>query len=242
MRVFCGIVRTQRSQAADRLCFEMAETQLGLITGDQLRSFGFSNEARRRRLRDGRMLPVLPGVCRLPGFEDRGVSSFGRPGCGWVVAGRYRTRPPRRCKGCLTRGTWPLHLSSMQRSLKSPSDRIVVHRVTMLEGRDLRWFEGIRITNAARTLFDLAGSLDADSFDLALDDARRRRLIAERPLREVLDRLSARGRAGSKLLKSGARLRRNGARGSRESLRTPISAVRPAQVSSAARPTVLHPR
>lgn len=200
MRVFCGVVRTQGSQVADRLCFEMAETQLGLIADDQLRSFGFSNEARRRRLRDGLILPVLPGICRLPGFEES-WRQFARATWMWLGGrGALSHTTSATTQGILDKGTWPIHLSSVQMSLKSPSDRIVVHRVTMLEGRDLRWFEGIRITNAVRTLFDLAGLLDEDSFDLALDEARRRRLIAERPLREILGRLGARGRAGSKLL------------------------------------------
>ncbi|MGH2700323.1 MAG: DUF559 domain-containing protein [Actinomycetota bacterium] len=200
IRMFCGLVRTQRSQAADRLCFEKAETQLGLITEDQLRSMGLSNEARRRRVRERLMLPVLPGICRLPGFEES-WRQFVQATWMWLGGrGALSHTTSATMQGILNKGTWPIHLSSMQMSLKSPSDQIVVHRVKMLEGRDLRWFEGIRITNAIRTLFDLAGLLDEDSFDFALDEARRRRLVAERPLREILDRLGTRGRAGSKLL------------------------------------------
>lgn len=84
--------------------------------------------------------------------------------------------------------------------LRSPHKDIKVRRVVDLSSRDLRWFDGIRITNPTRTVIDLAGVLDRRRLDLAIDEARRRRLIAERPIRETLQRLGRQGRSGAALM------------------------------------------
>ena len=91
----------------------------------------------------------------------------------------------------------PIQISTTQSSLKSPSEVVVVHRVNRLETRDLRWIDGMRVTNAVRTVLDLAGDLPPEAHDHVLDEARRRRLVAERPLREALERLGRRGRTGT---------------------------------------------
>lgn len=88
------------------------------------------------------------------------------------------------------------------RSLKSPTRRIIVHRVGALESRDLRWVRGMRATNPLRTVFDLAGSLSPSEFEMVLDEARRRRLIAERPLHEMLERLGSNGRPGTRHIRA----------------------------------------
>jgi hypothetical protein len=78
--------------------------------------------------------------------------------------------------------------------LRTPHKDIQVRRVVDLQSRDLRWFDGMRITNPTRTVIDLAGILDRKRLDLAIDEARRRRLLAERAVRETLERLGRQGR------------------------------------------------
>jgi very-short-patch-repair endonuclease len=60
----------------------------------------------------------------------------------------------------------------------------------------------MRVTNAVRTIFDLAGCLPLTRFEVILDEARRRRLVAERPLRELLERLGRCGRPGTRYLRA----------------------------------------
>ncbi len=96
----------------------------------------------------------------------------------------------------------PVEVSSTMRSLKSPSELIIVHRVGALDNRDLRRLRDMPITNPLRTIFDLAGTMKPEKFELVLDEARRRRLIAERPLRQILDRLGRSGRPGTRQLRS----------------------------------------
>lgn len=55
----------------------------------------------------------------------------------------------------------------------------------------------MRITNATRTVIDLAGVLDRGRLDHVIDEARRRRLVAECPIRETLERLGRQGRSGA---------------------------------------------
>jgi very-short-patch-repair endonuclease len=96
----------------------------------------------------------------------------------------------------------PIELTTSQRSLKAPCDRVVVHRVKQLEQRDIRVIHEMNITTPVRTIVDLAGSLPLHRFEFALDEARRRMLVAERPLREILDRLGCRGRPGIQALRA----------------------------------------
>lgn len=98
--------------------------------------------------------------------------------------------------------SFPLDVSSTMRSLKSPTGRIVIHRVGELDSRDLRPLNDMRVTNPLRTIFDLAGRLNPDRFEVVLDEARRRRLVAERPLRDLLDRLGRCGRPGTRHLRA----------------------------------------
>jgi very-short-patch-repair endonuclease len=92
-------------------------------------------------------------------------------------------------------------VSSTLRSLKSPSERVMVHRVGHLDNCDLRWVDEMRITNPIRTIFDLAGTLKPERFEFVLDEARRRGLVAERPLRMALERLGRPGRPGTRQLR-----------------------------------------
>jgi very-short-patch-repair endonuclease len=97
--------------------------------------------------------------------------------------------------------SYPVELSTSLPSLRAPDERISIHRVKSLEGRDLRGFDGMSITTPVRTVFDLAGSLSSNRFEHVLDEARRRHLVAERPLRELLDRCARQGRSGVKRMR-----------------------------------------
>jgi very-short-patch-repair endonuclease len=174
----------------------------GLLTRAQLEKAGFGKAARGRRVKSGLLVPVLPGVFRIAAVPESWVQ--------WVRATWLWLRR----RGVLSHLTsaslmrlidhqpFPIEVWSTIRSLKSPSDRITVHRVGELDNCDLRWLEDMRITNALRTVFDLAGSLNPERLEFVLDEARRRRLVAERPLRDLLDRLGRCGRPGTRQLRA----------------------------------------
>jgi hypothetical protein len=174
----------------------MAESQGGLIMTEQLLAAGLNRQAIKRRRDSGMLMVVLPGVYRLAGSPSSWILSV-RATHMWL---RTRGVLSHHCAGALqslVEGTpRPIDVSTTG-YLRSPHDAIRIRRVTQLETRDLRWFDGMRITNATRTVIDMAGDLDRERLDHVIDEARRRRLVAEGPIREALARLGTQGRPGA---------------------------------------------
>jgi very-short-patch-repair endonuclease len=92
---------------------------------------------------------------------------------------------------------------------------ITVHRTRSLPPTDVTDIRGIPVTAPARTLLDLAASVDRDELERALSEAFARQLVTERELDSVLTR--GQGRAGAVALRalveaqSGARVTRSDA-------------------------------
>jgi hypothetical protein len=140
---------------------------------------------------------MLPGVFRIAGVPET-WSQWARAAWLWLRGrGALSHLTSASLMNLVEEQRFPLEVSSTMRSLKSPNHRVVVHRVGALDGCDLRWLKDMRATNAVRTIFDLAGSVNPEMLEGILDEARRRRLVAERPLRDLLDRLGRCGRSGT---------------------------------------------
>ena len=177
----------------------LAENQSGLVRADQLVDLGLNRQAIARRRDSGVLVAVLPGVYRPAGTPSTWFL-FARATYMWLGdRGALSHRTSAALQSLVEGFPRPIEISTTG-SLRSPHKDIKVRRVVDLPSRDLRWFDGMRITNPTRTVIDLAGVLDCRRLDLAIDEARRRRLIAERPLRETLDRLGRQGRSGAGLL------------------------------------------
>jgi very-short-patch-repair endonuclease len=65
-----------------------------------------------------------------------------------------------------------------------------------------RMFGGVRVTGIEATLVRLAHVLDSEAFEIACEDARRRRLTTVPALRACLDRLARPGQAGVAALRA----------------------------------------
>jgi very-short-patch-repair endonuclease len=195
-------MHTQRTSQADARCVSLMRAQDGLISRDQLELEGLGEAARRRRVRAGLLVPILPGVYRSL-VTTESWRQFVRATWMWLRGrGVLSHLTSASLLGLVENEPLPIEVTSSLSSLKPPSDRVVVHRVKQLEQRDIRVIHGMSITTPVRTIVDLAGSLPQHRFEFVLDEARRRRLVAERPLREALDRLGIRGRPGIKALRS----------------------------------------
>ena len=176
--------------------------QDGLISRDQLELEGLDEAARRRRVRAGLLIPVLPSVYRSS-VTTESWRQLVRATWMWLRGrGVLSHLTAASLLGLVENEPFPIEVTSSLSSLKPPGDRVVVHRVRQLEQRDIRVMHGMNITTPVRTIIDLAGSLPRHRFEFVLDEARRRRLVAERPLREALDRLRRRGRPGITALRS----------------------------------------
>ncbi len=191
-------MRTQRGPEAERQTALIAESQRGLITGSQLHELGYTSQSIKRRKDSGLLVPVLASVYRLAGVP-----------LDWLLLVRA-THLWLRSRGVLSHRTsatlqglldYRIMVEvSTTGFLRAPHPKVQVHRVTDLETQDLRHFDAMRITNPVRTVVDLAGILPPRRFDHLIDEGRRRMLIAEKPLREALDRLGGRGRTGTRKL------------------------------------------
>jgi hypothetical protein len=194
-------MRTQRTSQADTRCAHIFRDQQGLISREQLEREGIDAGARRRRVKAGTLIPVLPGVYRSASASES-WRQFVRVTWMWLRGrGVLSHLTSASLHGLVETETFPIEVTTSTNSLKAPSNRIVVHRVKHLEPRDIRVIQGIHITTPVRAVVDLAGSLPQNRFEFVLDEARRRRLVAERPLREALDRLARQGRSGIKSLR-----------------------------------------
>ena len=84
--------------------------------------------------------------------------------------------------GASSRSRWPAAGSRTPAGLR-------VHRVPILDGRDVRIRDGLPVTAPARTLIDLAaGDCDDATCAEALAIARRLRLVSDAEIDDVLDR------------------------------------------------------
>ncbi|MGH2828789.1 MAG: DUF559 domain-containing protein [Actinomycetota bacterium] len=174
----------------------------GLLSREQLEEAGLDKAARRRRMKAGILVLVLPGVFRLASVPES-WTQFVRATSIWLRGrGVLSHLTSASLQGPSDAEGYPIEVSSTMRSLKSPTGQIVVRRVGSLENRDLRWVKNMRVTNPLRTIFDLAGTLNPNEIDMVLDEARRRRLVAERPLRELLERLGSNGRGGTRRIRT----------------------------------------
>ena len=74
---------------------------------------------------------------------------------------------------------------------------VIVHRAENRAALMLRTYRGFRVTGVEATLVALAGVLDDEAFEVACEDARRRRLTSVPALQSYLSRFGGAGRVGT---------------------------------------------
>lgn len=88
----------------------------------------------------------------------------------------------------------PVEVSVPRR--RGRSARGLVHVTSDLASRDVHHRNGLQVTNATRTIVDLAATVDPSALEIAVDDALRRGLTTPGRLRSTVERLARPGRAG----------------------------------------------
>jgi predicted transcriptional regulator of viral defense system len=184
----------------DQLVSAIAEGHHGIFGAHHLEQLRVSAHERHYRLRIGRWIAVHDGAYRSAGAP---LTWHGRvlAAC-W--AGGVRAAASHRTAAELWAlpGRDPALVEvTCPRWHRARHEGLVVHESLALDEIDVTTRDGIPVTKAARTLFDLAGLVGKDlregTVDLAIDNAFRRNLTTTADLQATLDRLARRGRAGS---------------------------------------------
>jgi very-short-patch-repair endonuclease len=188
-----------RAESGERQLERLAARQYGLITRRQAREY-ISEDMIARRLASHAWEIVHRAVYRLAAVP---VTWRQRVLAATLWAGRG-TLASHRCAAVLwgldgvVRG--PIEIT-VDRSLQSREADLLVHRSAVRIPADQAVRYGIPVTSATRTIIDLAGVVDGDILELALEDALRRHLTSVATLRWRLEGMAGPGRRGARRLR-----------------------------------------
>ena len=179
----------------DRHVAQLATRQHGLITAAQVASFPAPRPLATRRLAAGRWVEVAEGVFRVAGapvtWHSQQLAAVLAAGAGAVAS--------HRAAGVLwgLDGCRPgLPEVTVPRGRRYRPDHARAHQSTDLHLVRPVTREGIPTTPPARTLLDLGAVVPLGRVHLAVDDARRRRLVTWDDLLATLVAHARRGRGG----------------------------------------------
>ena len=163
----------------------IAGGQHGVITRTQLLEIGVSSAGVGRRVANGVVFREYPTVYRVghraPSVPARYAAAVLACGDGAALAG-----PAAAHLYGLLRGDPPAP------EVVTPAHRrvrgVIVHRARTLDRRDVRTWQGIRVTTIARTLVDLAATLSLDALARTHHEARIRFHVAPAAIEAVIAR------------------------------------------------------
>lgn len=177
--------------------WRLARRQDWVISGEQLRTLGFSPEAIQHRLDCGRLHPIWPDVFAVgrPAVTDRGRWTAALLACGEDAALSHESAGTYCgiCRG----GTAPVHISV-------PTDRrirlegIQAHRRELMP--PVTTIDGIRVIVPLFTVIDLAAHLDHEALTRAVNEADRLKIVDPDELASLVE--SLRNRRGIRNLRT----------------------------------------
>jgi hypothetical protein len=185
---------SEDKESRDQCATALAETQLGLMALPQALELGFTRSMIHRRIESGRWRIVFQGVYAISGYPTTwlqnikaatmfldGVASHTCAASLWEIP-------------AITRGLVEVSVRSTR---KTRARQVRVHRVTHLDPCDVTTRHGVPVTTPARTLLDLAGVVEDEALEQALDHCLHQGLTSLPRLRWTLQRLGGRGRGGT---------------------------------------------
>lgn len=168
-----------------------AAEQWGVLSMAELRDCGLSRQAVQARASIGRLHRLYRGVYAVghpnPPLEGRFIAAVKACGTGAVLS-HYSAAALHGFVSWDDRYPEVTVIGSATRV----HPRLRVHRTGELAAKDLTWQERIPLTSPARTLADLAGSLDDRSLRRAIRQAQSLRRVQLSQLADVIGRLGRR--------------------------------------------------
>jgi hypothetical protein len=182
-------------ESPHRILAELAAASHGTFRGAAAVELGVTRKQLQRMVSAGAIDRVLPDTYRLAGLPASGaqqlaaallwagdpVAAAGRSGAElYGLAGVAAPEPE----------------IVVPRANRRRVPGVVVHRVADLAALMIRRHDGLRVTGPEATLVALGAVLDAETLEIACEDARRRRLTSVPALRAYLDRYGRQGMHG----------------------------------------------
>jgi very-short-patch-repair endonuclease len=180
---------------ADERIARLAARQRGVVTRAQLRAAGLSDPAIRHRHETGRLHRFTAGTYLVGHTAAAALAheTAALLGCGPDALLSHQSAAA--LWGIEERA--PAVHVTVPRSGPSRPPGVQVHRVRALAATERRRRAGLPVTSPARTLLDLAGVLDAERLDSALERARAARLVTPAEVLAAIERTPRRRGSGT---------------------------------------------
>lgn len=185
----------------DRGIAELALTQLGLFSRQQVFALGGDDDLIYRRVHQGHWLPIATGVYGLPGVRHtwrRALMAAVLTAGDGVAVSHHAAAAFHRLESFPT--CTPILLSRHGAHHRVPN--ALVHQTRHLPPHHVTSVDGIPVTTVARTIVDLAAYVSRKRLAHVLDSAVRDRKVTLAEVRSVADELMKRGRKGSARMRS----------------------------------------
>jgi hypothetical protein len=180
----------------------LAASDLGVFSTRDTDRLKISRKQLRTMRRVGIAELVLPGVYRMTAVEPSNAQRL-RAALKWgghdAAAAGQSAGETYGLEGVLT--PVPEIVVPRARRARHVGD-VIVHRTVNPAALMIREHRGIRVTGVEATLLSLASLLGDEAFEVACEDARRRRLTSVPALYAYLDRFGASGRDGVRPLRA----------------------------------------
>ena len=188
----------QRStDGAEGECFRLAWKQHGVVSREQVVRLGLSERWVDRRVADGRLIRLHPGVYVIAGAPSSWLQSV-MGACLWAGSGAAASHRS-------AAAIWQLD-GARERTVEITSSRhlrsrrVKVHR-RPLEDWEITKRQCVPVTKVERTLLDLGSCVSAMALEIALDSALRRHLTAVPRLHAHLIEMARNGVPGTRALR-----------------------------------------
>ena len=185
-----------RTEHSDARCKKICSEQMGNIT--RVQAPGCRHESSTDRYRPfERTCRPRPSEC-LQGFRGRGIAAaavVGNRALGGIRCARFASLRGRDLGARRRRGRLPGGARSL-RPGATCAGTSRVHRSTTKLPLDVRRVDGLPLTAPERTILDLASVLRGEDLEVALESARRRRLVTLRSVETRLDLTAGSGWPG----------------------------------------------
>lgn len=183
----------------ERALFRHAARNYGVFHREEARSLGYSDPAIGRMVAMGRVERLWPSVFRLTSAPTT-VGQKAKAATLYVGKGAWLSHRSAAAHHGMIDGVPGIVEIVTIRDRRSRHG-LKIRRVADMPRHDVRTLRSIPVTNALRTMLDLAAVLSPHRLETVLDDCLWRGLVAVPRLIHRLNDLGSRGRKGAKLLR-----------------------------------------